>query len=144
MPAMVIALRDPDGDVLGFHLTFIEDGKKHSTLYTSGENGNAVGRLSDVTEYINIAEGAENAMSVSVLTGQACWAALDANRLEKFIPPAGTKGVNIYADVDHNHRGEIAAHKLAANLHSMGIAVKVIADLERGRDWNDRIQSLRD
>jgi len=145
MPAMVAAMRDVSGRVLGYHLTFLQaSGEKAAIeaprLYTKGKTGECVIRLSEVCEHIGLAEGIETALSVTELYGLPCWATGDAARLAKFLPPEGVKQVTIFADVDHNFTGEAAAFALAQRLIREGLTCEVRQECPRGSDYNDLLR----
>lgn len=146
-PAMVAALFDVNGKRKGYHLTFItKEGRKacieDQKLYTPGETGDCVIRLSDVAPHIGLAEGIETALSVTQLYGIPCWATGDAGRMERFKLPAGIEKVSIFADIDHTHTGEAAAELLAKRLIVQEkIHADVIRDCPRGQDYNDLLLS---
>lgn len=143
-PAMVAAMRDVNGKVKGYHLTFItERGEKmkadQTRLYTGGATGDCVIRLSDVQEHIGLAEGIETALSVTALYGVPCWATGDAGRMTKFQAPEGVKEISIFADIDQNYTGEQAAFALASRLVREGYACNVYQHCTRGTDYNDML-----
>lgn len=145
MPAMVAAMRDATGKAVGYHMTFLEvTGEKAAIesprLYTKGESGHCVIRLSEPAEHIGLAEGIETALSVTELYGLPCWATGDAARMAKFVPPEGVQQVTIFADVDHNFTGEAAAFALAQRLIRSGIACEVRQECPRGTDYNDLLR----
>lgn len=147
-PAMVAALRDVNGKVKGYHITFItERGEKAKTdtprLYTGGSTGDCAIRLSDPAEHLGVAEGIETALSVTELYGVPCWATGDAVRLAKFQVPEGVKEISIFSDMDHNYVGEQAAFTLAARLAREGYGVNVYQHCERGTDYNDLLMQSR-
>lgn len=144
-PAMMAAMRDVSGKVLGYHITYLtERGTKaeipSSRMYSPGETGFCVIRLSPVAEYIGLAEGIETALSVTQLYGIPCWATGDAGRMERFCLPAGVERVTIFADMDHNFTGEAAAFALAQRLIRSGIACEVRQECPRGTDYNDLLR----
>ena len=146
-PAMVAALRNSLGKVAGYHLTYLnESGGKADVdkqkLYTRGQTGDCVIRLSGVQPHIGLAEGIETALSVTQMYGIPCWATGDAGRLERFLPPEGIEQVTIFADIDHSHTGEAAAENLAKRLILKDrLRVEVRRDCPRGTDYNDLLWS---
>ena len=141
-PAMVAALRDCTGRVKGYHPTFIsERGEKitegKARMYTKGSTGDCAIRLAPVAEHIGLAEGIETALSVTALYNVPCWATGDTVRMGKFKVPEGVKEISIFADIDHNYAGEVAAFALASRLTREGYVANVYQHCPRGTDYND-------
>ena len=81
-PAMVAAVRGPDGHAVTLHRTYLEQGTKApiaepEKLLNAGINGAAV-RLFEPTDELAIAEGIETALAVHLRTGKPVRAALSA------------------------------------------------------------------
>ncbi|MGX5801427.1 toprim domain-containing protein [Bradyrhizobium sp. Arg314] len=99
-------------------------------------NGAAV-RLMPHGDTLGIAEGIETALSASILYNMPVWAALTANLLEEWSPPANVETVFIFADNDASSTGQAAAYALAKRLKAKGISAFVELPLTIGEDWND-------
>lgn len=97
-------------------------------------DGGAV-RLARHGDTLGIAEGIETALAASILFGVPCWAALNANRLAVWEPPAEVRKVVIFADNDANFVGQTAAFDLAARLDHL--VVDIETPLDGGTDWVD-------
>ena len=65
------------------------------------------------------------------------WAAVNANSLAKWMPPAGIEEVVIYSDNDLNYTGQSRAYTLANKLVMKGLRARVRIPPEPGQDWND-------
>ena len=147
-PAMMAAMRDVSGKAIGYHITYLTArGAKaeidSARMYSPGETGHCVIRLSHVAEHIGLAEGIETALSVTQLYGIPCWATGDAGRMERFCLPAGVERVTIFADMDANHTGESAAEALAKRLIiNHRIQCEVRRDCVRGTDYNDLLIAM--
>ena len=133
---MLALYRDMDGVGRQLHRTIFDPKRK---LFCRGTIplGGAV-RLMEHGKVLGIAEGIENALSASIFYKEPCWAALNANLLEKWQPPVGVKRVLVFGDRDScqsGFAGQAAAYSLARRL-SKDYAVEVlIPALEK--DWND-------
>lgn len=94
--------------------------------------------LSDYTGGpLGIAEGIETALSASALFGLPVWAAINANLMTKWHPPAGCEEVAVFADNDAKFGGQSAAYQLAHRLACKGHAVTVHVPEMAGTDFND-------
>jgi putative DNA primase/helicase len=139
MVAMVTA---PDGRPMTLHRTYLTaDGRKASVevprKLMPGQiaKGSAV-RLAPACGHLGIAEGIETALSAAILFNLPVWAALNANLLREWQPPAGVVAVTVFADNDANFTGQEAAYSLARRL-SGNVAVDVQTPRGSGTDWND-------
>jgi putative DNA primase/helicase len=141
-PAMIAAVQDADGNGVLLHRTFLKDGDKapvdspRMMMPGTLPPGSAV-RLSDVSETLGIAEGIETAMRASARFDVPVWAALNANMLAEWIPPAGVTEVAIFGDNDPKFAGQAAAYQLARRLANKKFAVTVSIPSLIGKDWAD-------
>ena len=94
-------------------------------------------RLAPHAADLGIAEGIETALSASAIFRVPCWAALTADLLAKWTPPARVTTVRVFADNDVSNTGQAAAYELARRLRSLG--VKTVGEIPeyQGEDWND-------
>lgn len=161
-PAMIAALRQPNGEVESFHATYlradgsgkadVEAPKKLLGKRSETISGCAIQLSTSMAPTIGIAEGIENAMSVSLMDGINCWSAYSANALAYFDPPQWVERVVIYPDSDKNFIGQHSATTLGMRLakiqpknRSNGKAVEVILSpfLDMGVDYNDVLRGLK-
>jgi len=140
-PAMLAMFVGVDGTPSGLHRTYLtEDGRKApvvSVKLSLGPliNGGAV-RLSPIAPTLGIAEGIETALAVTAQFGVPCWAALNANRLAAWEPPAGVREVVIFADNDESFTGQTAAFDLEARIRRK-VSVRIEIPMTEDRDWCD-------
>lgn len=151
-PALVAAVRSPDGTLVSVHRTYlsetgfkaeVEVAKKMMSLPEGQSlNGCAI-RLGSVKGLIGVAEGIETALSVRAATGLTCWSTVSAYGMSVFEPPEGVKIVLIWADKDRSETGAKAAKALMRRLAEKGILGIIMSiDQEipanaKGIDWND-------
>jgi putative DNA primase/helicase len=146
-PAMIASVRAPDGSATALHRTYLTpDGQKAQVLSVRKVLGTlpdgAAVRLTEPAETMGIAEGIETALSASILFGIPTWAALNAGRLEKWVPPSGVTKVIVFADNDMNCAGQLAAFALVARLRKTIEAFVEMPPL-LGSDWNDALHGQR-
>lgn len=144
-PAMVARVISYDDLLVGIHRTYLDPetgGKanipKPKKLMQSlpGLMGGAI-RLSNIGEdgILGIAEGIETALSASLLNDVPVWSCVSANGIEQFIPPKAVRLLMVFADNDDHAVGQLAAFRLKARLHKLGISCEVVIPTEN--DWND-------
>jgi putative DNA primase/helicase len=135
---MVCPVTNPSGDVISYHVTYLQDGKKAPVtnpkkMLPPTENlAGAAIRLTAIYPTIGIAEGIETALAVMEIYKMPCWAASNATMMQSFIPPEGVTGVMIYADNDSNFTGQKAAYTLANRLSLAGYMVGVFVPTQTG------------
>ena len=89
---------------------------------------------------LGIAEGIETALAASHEFQMPVWAALNANMLTQWIPPAGCCEVCIFGDNDESFTGQAAAFALAKRLRierKGAVTVQVHIPPGVGDDWAD-------
>lgn len=141
MPAMVAAITAPDGSLVNCHLTYLTPaGEKVTRRVMPGSlpEGCCI-RLWEPREgVLGVAEGIETAMAAAVRFKVPTVAAINANRLAAWEPPAGLKEVYVFGDNDESYTGQSAAYALARKLvlkHSLKAHVMVPDAI--GSDWAD-------
>lgn len=144
-PCMLALLTTPDGKPAMVHRTYLtEDGQKAALepvkMFMPGRvvPGSAV-RLGPVCDMLACAEGVEDALSVTKLTGIPCWASTGTRLMEQFNPPEGVKKLIIFGNFDHNFAGQASAYTLAHRIHDK-IEIDVRFPAQSG-DWNDLLRA---
>jgi putative DNA primase/helicase len=139
-PAMVAGIHDVSGKVIGVHRTYLRydrPGKapvdpyspKLSLKYKPG----GAAHLGEAGPVLVIAEGIENALSVSQRTGLPSWAALGTNMVNIDLPDI-VQEVLIAADGDA--AGRDAARRAGYRWQRLGKRVRIM-EAPAGHDWND-------
>lgn len=155
-PAMVAAVRKPDGSIAALHRTYLTaDGRKLSSAreefrrrdkkimaVSPGSTQGAAIRLAALGDVLVVAEGIESALAASILSGYPSWAACTSGGLAALKVPGGVKRVVIAVDADE--AGEKAAGVLSARLRErkvdvvLALASSVIC--KKGADWADVLE----
>lgn len=144
-PAFMAALRDATGDLLGVQVTLLTPhGSAKARVSTPRRVigkllGGAV-RLSEPDDELAIGEGVETMLSASAALGLPAWAALTADNLARFTPPAQVKRLVIARD--NGAAGERAAAILIERLSSV-LRVETAAPTPEHSDWNDWASARR-
>ena len=116
-----------DGERAALHRTYLDqfggkaDVASPRKMMGSMPTGAAV-RLMPHEDVLGIAEGIETALSASILFNVPCWAALTADLLQEWAPPANVSTVFVFGDNDASSTGQAAAYALAQRLKAKGIA----------------------
>lgn len=144
LPAMVAAVRSPEGEITGIHRTFLRaDGQTKAPVTGNkmmlGKCGGGAVRFAKAGTRLGVGEGIETCLSVA----QACpdltvWACLSTSGLKAVILPEYVHEVVILADADEP--GEKAAQETARRFVRDGKVAK-IARPSIGKDWNDTLQA---
>lgn len=152
-PALVCAVRAPDGEILTLHRTYLtSDGQKapvesaRKMMPVPQEvklGGGAIRVGAPLNGYLGVAEGLESALAATQGTGIPCWSTVNAALLAQFEPPKDVHTVVVFADKDRSRTGELAAAQLQARLEAEGIKVVIMLPPQaipangKGIDWND-------
>lgn len=150
-PAMIGTLRRSDNSaVVGAHITYLAEGGRGKAPVTaprkirkagSSISGAAV-HLYPAAPHLGIAEGIETAIAAALLHDLPVWAALSAQGIARFMPPAGTEHITIFADNDSNATGQRAAEELEIRLRVMRISCDIRIPACPGTDWADEINAM--
>ena len=141
-PAMLAAVRDKNGELIGIHRTYLDaTGATKADVVPNkmmlGQiNGGAV-RLYSARQKVGIAEGIETAMSAHDLFNVPVWAALSSAGMKNIQLPDTIKEVIIFGDYDE--AGREAANALADRLTAEGILVSKAFPVIPGTDFNDQL-----
>ena len=141
MPAMVAAVTAPDGSLVNCHLTYLtKDGQKVTRRVMPGSlpEGCCVRLWEPRDGVLGVAEGIETAMAAAARFKLPVVAAINANRLAAWEPPAGVKEVYVFGDNDESYTGQAAAYNLARKLVlKHNLIANVTIPPETGTDWAD-------
>lgn len=139
-PAMLAAVRDESG-LLAVHRTFLDTASVR--LADLPVPKRALGRLRQGAVRLSPphdgllgwAEGIENAMAATQLTGIPCWAALGTERFARVALPASVARLILFLDNDSGGR---RADTLARGaLRGTGVEIEGRYPDAAGADWND-------
>lgn len=138
-PAMLALLRPNEGKACGIHRTYLTpEGRKaavNPVRMVLGECAQV--QLAKPGMALGIAEGIETALCAAKAFSVPVWAALNANGLKAWEPPAGVTEVTVFGDNDPNYTGQDAAFACAHRLALKGIRVEVQIPTVPGTDWAD-------
>lgn len=152
-PAMIARVDPSDtarsnGERAALHRTYLTaDGFKADVgsprkMLGAMPTGAAV-RLMPHENVLGIAEGIETAFAASILYGVPVWAALTADLLHAWEPPANVGMVWIFGDNDASLTGQAVAYGLGRRLKAKNLDVIVEIPQRAGTDWNDVLQERR-
>ncbi len=143
-PAMIALVDGEDGSAVNIHRTFLGPNGKadmdNPRALMPGElpGGSAVRLYPVYGDRLGIAEGIETAIAAAKRFRVPTWAALNANNLAKWMPPAGVSEVLVFGDCDAKFGGQAAAYALAHRLSARhGISAAVHIPQAIGTDWAD-------
>lgn len=155
-PALVCAVRAPNGDIMTLHRTYltgngekapVENARKMMPVPASVKLAGSAIRLGEPQAgYLGVAEGFETALAATQGTGIPCWSTVSAGLLAQFEPPKDVHTVVVFADKDRSRTGEVAAAQLQARLEAEGVRVIVMLPPQaiptnaKSIDWNDVLQ----
>jgi hypothetical protein len=142
LPAMVAAIEDRDGRIVGVHRTWLKsDGTGKAGIEP---NKMALGRVRGCTVHLTagadelvLCEGIETGLSILQATGLHVWAALGTSNLRQVELSEFVREVIIAADNDEP--GIKAARAAAEAYRTRGLQVSVVVASDAGVDFNDLI-----
>jgi hypothetical protein len=138
MPAMVAAIRDIRGDLIGVHRTFLTpDGRKGDVEPNKMALGHTAGgavRLVRHTSCLGLAEGIETALSAYQLTGIPVWSLVGTSGFGNVLLPEAVRHVVLFADGDKPglRDAEVARERFVAEGREV-----LMSPAPAGMDWND-------
>lgn len=139
-PALLAAVRDGRG-LIAVHRTFLDP--RSAKLADLPLPKRALGRLGEGAVrlrpprqgLLGWAEGIENAMAATQLTGIPCWATLGTERFARVAMPPSVERLILFLD---NDAGGRRAEKLAREaLAGSGVGIEARYPPGAGADWND-------
>lgn len=141
-PAIVAEILDINGELVTFHVTYLE-GRQKLAQYEprkilsplTGREGCAV-RLMPAADTLGIAEGIETALSAAIIDDVPVWAAINAALLAKFEPPPSVKKLIVFADRDE--AGLMAAGRLMERLQGR-VRFELCVPRAPHKDFNDQL-----
>lgn len=146
-PALVAAVRAPDGRLSAVELTYLDpDGRRARRLRLARKTvglvpAGAAVRLAPPGPVLVVGEGVMTTLSASARFGLPGWALLSAGSLARWSAPATVRRVVIAAD--RGPAGEDAALRLQRRLRSQGVEACMRLPPEPFGDWNDAGAALR-
>ncbi|MGA0599348.1 DUF7146 domain-containing protein [Caulobacter sp. KR2-114] len=140
-PALLAAIRAPDGTLTAVEVTYLTpQGRRATDLRLSRKTvgtmpaGCAI-RLDPAAEAMLVGEGVFTTCSACAWFGLPGWALGSAHNLRSWSAPPGVRCVVIAAD--RGEAGERSAAKLLRRLENMGVAAAVALPPPPHGDWND-------
>lgn len=150
-PAMVAAIRTPQGELIGAHLTYLlSDGswKRPSEpqmpdrRVLAKKEGGFI-RLAPLAERMVVGEGIESAFSAAEMSGRPPLAAVTSENMAKLPLIDGVKDMLVAYDRDAKGQGFKAGKALAARLFAAGLVARAYPPPNDCKDWNDASQRRR-
>jgi len=144
-PAMLGAVRDLSGGLVGIHRTYL-DGVTHKKADIKPNKmmlGNITGgsvQLYKASQKVGVAEGIESAMAAHKIFRMPVWAALSTSGMANIQFPGTIKEVVIF--VDNDEPGISAGIKLEQRLKQQGIVTSVAIPAKPGWDFNDQLLNM--
>jgi len=139
-PALLAAIRDPAGDLVGVEVTYLAPNGERARLAIPRKtiglrpSGSAV-RLEDPGRELLVGEGVATCLSAARRFGLPPWALLASGNLARWRAPPGVAFVLIAAD--RGRAGELAARDLAGSLAGAGVHGVIRWPPWPHRDWNE-------
>jgi phage/plasmid primase-like uncharacterized protein len=139
LPAMVAAINDLNGEIVGIHRTFLKpDGTgkaavKPNKMALGRVRGAAVWLTAGAPELV-LCEGIETGLAILQATGLHVWAALGTSNLGRVELPTFVRTIIIAAD--HDEFGIKAARAAAQSYRESGYRVRILSPQKDGWDFN--------
>lgn len=153
-PAMVCALVDAKGRVVGVQCIFLQDGgrRKYERVLEDGSKAKAkltfgviVGsafRIGPPSDHVVICEGPEDGLTLrQQLPDTTVWVACGTALMSRVSLPSSIQQVTLAGD--NGKAGRDAVDQATAAYLDAGIAVNAIFPDEGFKDWNDQLRGVR-
>lgn len=153
-PAMVCALVDAPGQVVGVQCIFLQDGgrRKYERVRDDGSKAKAkltfgviVGsafRIGPPSDHIVICEGPEDGLTLrQQLPDTSVWVACGTALMSRVSLPSSIHRITLAGD--NGKAGREAVDQATAAYLDAGIAVNAIFPDDRFKDWNDQLRGVR-
>lgn len=140
-PALVLAIRGPDGELGAVELTYLDpDARRATGLKVSRKMVGDVPQdgavwIDPIDDEMAVGEGFWTTLSGSERFQLPCAALLSTSLMKKWTPPPGVKRLLVLAD--HGSAGVSASAQLVARATSMGIRARAKFTNTPPLDWND-------
>lgn len=147
LPAMVAAVQNLAGEIIGIHRTFLAPGGVEKATVEPAKmmlgpcSGGAV-RLSAATSTLAICEGIETGLSVMQATGLPTWIGLSAHGVEALELPPLPIACNVIIFADHDSRGIEAAQRTGKKFLLQGRRVWIPVPALPDSDFNDVLRGI--
>ena len=140
-PALTIAYSDNAG-IRAIQRVFLDDaGNKHAMIDNKrfmGSRAGSTARLCPPARILGIAEGVEDAMSVTALYDVPCWAAGGIENYRNLVFPPLVERLILFTQ--HGKEAERAVMRGHDNLTAKGRSIHVAAPIAE-MDWNDMLRA---
>ncbi|WP_010162583.1 CHC2 zinc finger domain-containing protein [Sphingomonas sp. PAMC 26617] len=159
-PAMVCALQDVAGDLVGVQCVFLADGGKRKYARVNSDGTKAKAKLSygsimgsafrasgsDRTAppptHLTLCEGPEDGLTLAqALPGSAVYVACGTALMPRLCLPETVKRITLACD--NNPAGREAVGKCVVEFELRGLEVLQMFPVEWAKDWNDELRGIR-
>jgi putative DNA primase/helicase len=145
-PAMIAAVRDVEGTIIGVHRTYLAVDARGKAPVTPakmslGPIGGGAVRFAPVGPHLLIGEGIESTLSAMLSSGVPGWAGLSAGGIRGMALPPVPNAATVTIVADRDPVGIAAAEDAAARWTLEGRVVRVAVPPNGYDDWNDCLQA---
>lgn len=146
MPAMLLGIRDPAGDLAGIEVTYLSpDGNRDTSLRLSRKTigqrpASSAVRIDPAADEMLVGEGFFTTLSASERFQLPAWALMSINNLRIWRPPPGVKRVLVAGD--NGGPGQTSAHHLVHELRRSGLTAEAHFPPPQFDDWNSFARNL--
>lgn len=152
-PAMVCAMQDHDGAIVGVQCIFLQDGgrKKYDRVRADGAKakakltfGQLVGgalRLGPVADEIFLTEGPEDALTLmQTMPGRTVWASCGTANMSRLKLPSDITRITLAGD--NAPSGRAAVDEATSAYMALGLNVRAYFPSDRYKDFNDQLRGI--